>query len=253
MKGENEMIKAYFFKLIHSPAFYLSPLAAFVVSLYGMCFGVHKFADIVTDIDNLISFEFYRKMFVLFAALPFASNFASEWNSKIVVNCVTRKNVVSYAWVNAAVCFLSAFAAIFFGIMLCVLARMPFKPLFVDNPVPPYGVLSENGLPMLSAVLIVFVYSTSCAMWAVMGLAASAFFPSKYIAICAPFVFSYIVERFTKFFPGEFQLGPLSQSWSGWEPFPAFLKSVTIFLVISLICTAVFAAKVKRRVENELS
>ena len=35
-------------------------------------------------------------------------------------------------------------AVIFFGIMLCVLVQMPFKPLFVDNPMPPYGVLSEN-------------------------------------------------------------------------------------------------------------
>lgn len=247
------MIKAYFFKLTRSPAFYLSIFAAFAVSLYCMCFGVHEFADIVTDIDNLISFEFYRKMFVLFAALPFASNFADEWNSKAVVNCITRKNVASYALGNVAVCFLSAFAVIFLGIMLCVLVRMPFKPLFVDNPMPPYGVLSESGFPMLSAVLIVFVYATSCAMWAVIGLAASAFFPSRYIALCAPFVFSYIVERFTKYLPGEFQLGPLSQSWSGWEPFPAFFKSVTIFLIISLLCAVIFAVKVKRRVENELS
>lgn len=142
---------------------------------------------------------------------------------------------------------------IFFGIMLCVLVQMPFKPLFVDNPMPPYGVLSENGFPMLSAVLIVFVYAASCAMWAVMGLAVSAFFPSRYIALCAPFVFSYIVERFTKYLPGEFQLGPLSQSWSGWKPFPAFFKSVTIFFIISLICAVIFAVKVNRRVENELS
>lgn len=248
------MLKAYLFKLTHSPVFYLTPLAVFALSLYFMLFGVHTFTDILSEIDYLISFEFYRKMFVLLAALPFASNFSNEWNSKTITNCVTRKDVVSYAWDNAVVCFLSAFAAVFSGIMLCVLVRMPFKPLFSgSNPVPPYGVLNENGFSLLTAVLIVCVYALSCAMWSVMSLAATAFFPSKYIAVCAPFVFSYIVERFTKFIPGEFQLGPLSQSWSGWKPLPAFLKSVTVFLIISLISAAIFTVKVKRRVENELS
>lgn len=248
------MIKAYFFKLTRSPAFYLSIFAAFAVSLYSVFFGVRTFADILSEIDYLISFEFFRKMFVLLAALPFASNFATEWNSKTITNCVTRKNVVNYAMDNAIVCFLSSFAAVFSGIMLCVLVRIPFKPLFSgSNPAPPYGVLNENGFPLLTAVLIVCVYALSCAMWSVMSLAATAFFPSKYVAICAPFVFSYIIERFTKFVPGEFQLGPLSQSWSGWEPFPAFFKSVTVFLIISLLCAVIFVVKVKRRVENELS
>ncbi len=248
------MIRSYIFKLLHSPIFYLTPLAVFALSLYFMLFGVHKFADILTEIDYLISFEFYRKMFVLLAALPFASNFANEWNSKTITNCVTRKNVVNYAMDNAIVCFLSAFASVFSGIMLCVLVRMPFKPLFSgSNPMPPYGVLNEKGVPLLSACLIVFVYALSCAMWSVMSLAATAFFPSKYIAVCAPFVFSYFFERVTKSVPGEFQIEALSQSWSGWKPLPAFLKAVIVFLIISLVCTAIFAVRVKVRVENESS
>ena len=248
------MIKSYLFKLLHSPIFYLTPLAVLAVSLYSVFYGVHTFADILSEIDYLISFEFFRKMLILLAALPFASNFTNEWNSKIITNCITRRNVVNYALDNALVCFLSAFATVFSGIMLCVLIRMPFKPLFSgSNPLPPYGGLSENGLPLLSAVLIVCVYALSCAMWSVMSLTVTAFFPSKYIAVCAPFVLSYLVERFTKFVPGEFQLGPLSQSWSGWKPLPAFLKAVIIFLMISFVCTVIFTVRVKVRVENELS
>ncbi len=224
------------------------------VSLYSMFDGRRTFADILSETDHMISFEFFRKMFVLFGAVPFASNFAIEWNSKTITSCITRKNVVSYALNNVIVCFISAFAVVFSGIMLCVLIRMPFKPLFSgSNALPPYGVLSENGFPMLAMITIVFVYSLSCAMWSVMSLAVTAFFPSRYIAVCAPFVLSYFIERFTKFLPGEFQLEPLSQSWSGWSPLPAFLKAVIIFLTISLICAVIFVIKVKVRVENELS
>lgn len=246
------MIRSYFFKILRSPIFYLSFFAVTAVSLYSMFFGVHTFADILSEIDYLISFEFFRKMLVLLSALPFASNFANEWNTKTITNCVTRKNVVKYSSDNAVVCFITAFAVVFSGIMLSVLIRIPFKPLFSGNPVPPYGVFSQNGFPFLTAVLIVCVYALSCAMWSVMALAVTAFFPSKYIAVCAPFVLSYLIERFTKFVPGEFQLGALSQSWSGWNPIPAFFKAIAVFLMISLICTIIFTVKVKVMVENEL-
>lgn len=247
------MIRSYFFKLLRSPIFYLSCLAVTAVSLYSMFFGVQTLADILSEIDYLIGFEFFRKMLVLFSALPFASNFANEWNTKTITNCVTRKNAVKYASDNAVVCFITSFSAAFLGIMFSVLIRMPFKPLFSGHSVPPYGVLSENGFPMLTAVLIVCVYALSCAMWSVMSLAVTAFFPSKYIAVCTPFVLSYLFERFSKFVPGEFQLGALSQSWSGWNPIPAFFKAVAVFLMISLICTIIFTVKVRVMVENELS
>lgn len=247
------MMRANLFKLIHSPMFYLSPLAVLAISLYNAFYGIHTFSNLLLKIDYLISFEFYRKLFILFAALPFSSNFADEWNSKVITNCISRRNVRVYAVSNITICFLSAFAVVFAGMMIYVFVQSAQMPLYDENSFfPPYGELIKNGAPMLAITAIVFVYALSCAMWAVMGLAATAFFPSRYIAVCAPFVFSYMFERFSKIVPGEFQLGPLSQSWSGWEPLPAFAKSVAVILSITAVCGAIFTIKVKRRIENEL-
>ncbi len=248
------MLRSYFFKLIRSPLFYIGFLATLALSLYSIN-GIHNGGNVFANLDMLISVENYRKIFVLFAALPFASNFADEWNSKTIVNCITRTDTDNYAVSNVVMCYLSAFSAVFAGIMIYVFVQSTRMPMYdtSSSVPPPYGILCENGAPMLALTLIVFVYALSCAMWAVMGLAASAFFPSKYIAVCAPFVFCYIIERFSNFLPGEFQLGPISKSWSGWTPLPAFLKSVLIILTVSAVCGIIFTTKVKRRVENELS
>lgn len=246
------MLRPYFYKLLRSPLFYMGFLASLALSLYSMYKTGGR--DVFTNLDILIGLQSYRKMFILFAALPFASNFADEWNSKTIVNCVTRKNAGKYAFSNAVMCYLSAFATVFAGMMIYVLIQSTRMPLCdTAQPLaPPYGILFQNGTSVPAITLIVFVYALSCGMWAVMGLAASAFFPSKYIAICAPFVFCYITERFTEFFPEELQLGPLSKSWSEWTPLPAFLKSFLILLAISAVCGIIFTVRVKRRIENEL-
>ncbi len=248
------MIRSYFCKLFRSPFLYIAFLATLALSLYSIV-GTHNGGNVFANLDMLISLESYRKMFVLFAALPFAANFADEWNSKTILHYITRKNVYSYAASNVFICYISAFAAVFVGMIIYVFVQSMRMPLFdiADSMPPPYGILCENSAPMLALTLIVFVFASSCAMWAVMGLAASAFFTNKYIAICTPFVFCYIIERFTNFLPGEFQLGALSKSWSAWQPLPAFLKANLIFLAISAVCGIIFTIKVKRRIENELA
>ena len=247
------MLRAHFYKLLHSPLFYIGLLASAALSFYSMN-GTHDGGSVFNNVDILIGLQNYRKMFVLFAAIPFASNFADEWNSKVITNCITRKDTDDYAVSNVVMCYFSAFAAVFVGMMIYVLILSLQMPLYDDNSFfPPYGGLLEGGAPMLAITIVVFVYASSCGMWAVMGLTASAFFPSKYVAFCAPFVFCYIIERFTEIFPEEFQLGPLSKSWSGWKPLPAFLKSVIVILSISSMCGIIFTIKVKRRIGNELS
>ena len=140
------MMRANLFKLIHSPMFYLSPLAVLAISLYNAFYGVHTFSNLLLKIDYLISFEFYRKLFILFAALPFSSNFADEWNSKVITNCISRRNVRVYAVSNITICFLSAFAVVFAGMMIYVFVQSAQMPLYDENSFfPPYGELIKNG------------------------------------------------------------------------------------------------------------
>lgn len=247
------MLRSYFFKLLRSPLLYLGFLATLALCIYHMYSNPND-KVVLSGLNSLIGFDSYRKMFVLFAAIPFASNFADEWNSKSTISFITRKSVDNYACSNLIICYISAFAVVFAGMMIYILIGSISKPLcYTDNFAPPYGILCEGGAPLLALTLIVFVYASSCGMWAVMGLTATAFLPSKYIGICAPFVFCYIIERFSRNWPGNFSLGALSKSWSDLNPLHAFLWANFIFLFISACCGIVFIIKVKRRIENGIS
>ena len=202
------------------------------------------------EFDILIGLESYRNMLVLIAALPFAANFTDEWNAKVTANCVTRKSAEDYACANVIMCFISAFMTVFVSYMIYALFRSASMPIYIDD-----FTYMSHGLTTDLLLLTgkVFVYASSCAAWAVMGLAASAFFPSKYIAVCSPFMFSYIFERLTKHFPDRFNLPGLAKSSSDMEPLPEFLWANFIFMFIAAACGVIFIIKVKRRVENELS
>lgn len=60
----------------------------------------------------------YRKAFIIFGAIPFAANFADEWNSKAIINCVTRKDTFDYSVSNIAVCFISALITVFVPLVI---------------------------------------------------------------------------------------------------------------------------------------
>lgn len=120
----------------------------------------------------------------------------------------------------------------------------PFYLPYNEAIYPPYDVLAALGLPVLAEMAVTFVFAASCAMWAVIGLMLTAFFPSKYIAICAPFIFSNAVEHMTTNFPAELDLLCLSLSHTDWSALPAFLYANAVFAVIALICGVVFTIAV---------
>ena len=253
---EDKMFKAYFYKLIRSPLFYIG-----IVGVAGICClrllpsGVRA-ADILGEVDLMRSLDGNRKMFVILAALPFAANFSDEWNCMITTGCVSRTGARKYAVTNVVMCYISALSAVFIGTMLFSLVYSGFYPMYrpgTGSDSLPYGIFTVQGFPMLDLAFSTFVFSANCAMWSVMGLMLTAFFPSKYIAICSPFVFSYAVERITLNFPDNLNLMNLSLSHMEMDALPAFLYSNAVFAVIAALCGIIFTIRVERRVRNGLN
>lgn len=257
------MLRSYFFKLLRSPFFY-----AGMALVLGLCVfyandylgGEHGLGgvDVFTDMHLLLESKGYRKAFVIFAAIPFAANFADEWNSKAIINCVTRKNAFNYAASNVAVSFISALLTVFVPMIIyaavSALGDKAFYNAFYsgDGGDYTYGEFLEIGLPFLSIVFYFFTFALSCAMWAVTGMTLSAFFPSKYIALGAPFIFSNVVERLTFAMPPLVNFMDLSMSHIG---FPAALSLGYVILIfggISIACGVIFTIKIEKRVQNEL-
>lgn len=201
----------------------------------------------------------YRKASAVFSALPFAANFAEEWESNITVFCVARKGVKKYAAANIFFCFASAAITVFLGMTLFCVIYSFFVPLYKPDGNPYFfifGKFLENGHGAIYLALRTAVFSVSCAVWAVMGMLLSALIPNKYAAICAPFAASYIIERISIQFPapnGD-NLWYLSVSAvkSDSDLF-GFLYCTGIFVLISALCGLAFYALVRKRVQNEIN
>lgn len=253
------MLRSYFFKLLRSPFFY-----AGIICVLGLCLfyandhlGGSKGlggADVYSDMHLLLEIKGYRKAFIIFGAIPFAANFADEWNSKAIINCVTRKSSFGYAASNIAVCFLSSLLTVFIPmIVFAAISSFGSKEFYTgQGGAVTYGEFLEMGLPFLSIVFYFFTYAISCAMWSVTGMMLSAFFPSKYIALGAPFIFSNVVERVTLNAPPHLNFMGLSMSLIGFPAAASLGYALLIFGGISVICGILFAIKIEKRVQNEL-
>jgi len=252
------MTRAYLFKVLHSPRTYIG-----IIGVFAICFTnfFNKWAntgDIVGQISSFLSMDTYRKAISIFAALPFAANFADEWKSRTAEYCVIRRGVKRYAVSNMIFCTLMAYLTVFVGMMLFSAFLSIFTPVCMSDSCADLlnGEFITNGMPIVYVMLNIHTFAASCAMWCAMGIMISVFFPNKFVAVCAPFVASYIVERITIQLPAEFNLWYLSlcvvpvkmQS----NPTGAFFYTLMVFSVITVLCGVVFYIILRKRVQNEI-
>ncbi len=247
------MFRAYMYKLLRSPLLYIAFAGTFLICLSKLTFFLNA-GNVASEVDMLLNLNGMRKIMPVFAALPFAANFAEEWNNNITISIITRSSVTKYAAANVLFCFVSGLVAVFIPIVLFAFGYSFSLPVSGDDYYPlPYGAFVEQGLPFLYIICNAFVYAACAAMWAVMGLMLSAFFVNKYAAICSPLIAGYVIERFAMRLPDPLNIWYISVSNLRWNSaLGQFLYSVGFFAGISAICGIIFTITVKRRVSNEI-
>lgn len=253
------MKRSYIFKLLHSPYLYgtMTVILGFSLIMMNAQLGGRQGLmgqDVHTDIELLLQSDGYRKHFVVLGAIPFAANFADEWSSKTIINCVTRKSAVVYSVSNVIACFFSTLMTVFVPLVIFAAIDSFRKEVYfeINGPAVSYGGLQAMGLPFLSVVMVIFTYALSCAMWSVAGMTLSVFFPSKYIAIGSPFVLCYVFEELTYNAPMLLNFTALSNARTYIPDGLTFLYTIFVFGGLSAVCGALFTMKVGKRVRNEL-
>lgn len=252
------MTRAYLYKLFSSPLLYIGMVCIVILSATRLIPQIGSGSDVSTEIDILLEFDALKKVIAIFGALPFTANFADEWNNSVTTACIVRRGVRRYAFANVLFCAITTLLTVFIGMSLFTAGYSLFYPYYKadGNPLPPvYGFFLTTKFPAMYTLVRVFVFGASCAMWSVMGLALSAFFPNKYIAISAPFVASYVVERIAMKLPEMFNLWHISLSYPipNSNPVAVFFYAIGLFALIIAAFGFVFAAVVKRRVQNEIT
>lgn len=253
------MIRSYIFKLLRSPYLYVA-----MIGILGLCLLVANAElggrkglngmDVCSDIVFLLQLYGYRRFFIVLGAIPFAANFADEWVSKAIINCVTRKSSFDYAISNVVVCFISTLVTVFVPLIIFAALDCGTKPVYddINGPGISYGGFQSMGLPFLTIVFVILTYALSAAMWSVMGMTLSAFFPSKYIAIGAPFIFCNALERLTEGNPPLLNFTALTNARTWIPDRLTLIYTLFVFGGLSAACGALFVLKVGKRVRNEL-
>lgn len=251
--------RAQFYKLIRNPLFYVAIIATALLCATRLLPGKYgmRGADVYMEIGLLLDIATVRKMIAILGALPFAANFADEWTSRVTIGCISRCGTNRYAISNVVICFVSSLATVFLGMMLYAVALSFYIPVFVEdgNPLNLLGeTLLRGGVPWVYIMYRLFTFAASCAMWSVMGMMLTSFFPNKFVGICTPFVASYVIERISMQLPPSFNLWYVSLGYLGWDNiWLQFFYSVGLFAAIAAICGGVFMIMVKRRVQNEVA
>ncbi|MCB5935769.1 hypothetical protein LI012_10430 [Caldibacillus thermoamylovorans] len=250
-------------QVLSSPVFYLSILAVTALSFFSvwndLTETVGKGGSVVYFFELFLGLTMFKKLTVLFAALPYVSSFCSDWKYQYIKPVVIRTGVKRYTWSKIFTCFLSGLLTVFCGLLLFLFILSLKMPLFptehIENIVgPPYSPLIEGNFPILYLILKSFVFSMAAALWAVVGLTVSAFIPSHFVAIATPVIASYVLEELTSIFPKWLNLYRLTRSADVLQqgPLVSFLYFCFIFLLFAVLAGFLFDYQVRRRIRNEV-
>ncbi len=256
------MFRAYLVKILRSPLIYLCIVG--IAAVFALQ-PIEQYCQLkllpFLDIEKMFSYVrdigYNKDIVTVLGALPFVANFASEWQTGVTTQCVTRCGTKKYITANIAFCALSTLVTVMLGLLLFVFVFSFVMPLYVPdgNLISPYchNLILITGHPFLYLLSNIFVFALSIAMYSVMGLTISAIFPNKYVAIASPLIINSFIKWINQT-PNIFNVDLVAQSYRPtWEsPLLSILYAVGYFGAISAVFAVLFAAIVKRRVRNEI-
>lgn len=244
-------------KIFSSYTFWISVLLTAITSSFHLFYEPKASVDTVDSFLLLLHLDAFRKIIPLFAAFPFTAQFAIEWKSRMFDSIIYRSNVRSYVTAQTAVCVVSSFLVCFFGLLLFLGYARLQKPLYTGSfyPVAPYGIWLENGLSWMYLLIVSSIFSLSCTLWSMCGLALSAFFPNIYVALISPFICSYLVEHLTNHCPGYLRFFTMAlgvQVLNTESGIANYLYTVIFYFVCIMLTGSIFGFIIRKRVRNEI-
>lgn len=192
----------------------------------------------------------------IMAAIPFAANYCREAEGGMYIYKISRCGDFVYTCSKFLVASVLGGLVQFLGGLIFILALATYLPLMT-----PAELLESYGLPFYSAlsigngilyfVIILYISFLCGALWSSIGLCASAYFPSIYVAVSAPFIFRFVlteIGRLLKLPSGlrlEMLLSARGQIYSDTVTLAVTTAAV---LILIFLCCRLFVKRIKRRI-----
>lgn len=171
---------------------------------------------------------------------------------------ISRCGKYAYARSKFLVASMLGGMTLFLGGLIFILALATYLPLvtpeqiFETSWIPFSGTLSiGNGWPYFAIVL--YISFLGGALWASVGLCASAYFPNRYVAICAPFIFRFFLTQIGRLpiIPNALRLEIfLCARGKIYSDTVTLVATTVAVFVLILLCYRLFAKRVERRMRD---
>lgn len=254
-------LKADYKRIFSSPKIYLAIGGVIFLCYISTEKYIHGREDIYYILDILIGLSMFKKLIVVFAALPCVTGFYDDWKYHYIKNIVLRTGKKNYILSKIIVCSTISFLVVFVGILLfisgLIITGTDYSGVYQSGALQeamPYGVLLyQNSFWYVCS--IVSIYALSMTVWVMSGLMISAYIPNSFVAVCTPLIFSYLLEEITSFFPPYLNLYLLAKGRDilGKSAGYSYIYTIVVFLILIFGEGYMFRRRVKRRLENEIS
>lgn len=192
------------------------------------------------------------------AAIPFAANYCWELGGGMSIYKASRCGRHAYARSKFLVASVFGGLTMFLGGLVFMLLLGTYLPI-----VTPEKILESQGIPFFRALtigngvlylaIILYISFLSGTLWGSVGLCTSAFFPSSYVAICAPFIFRFFLTQIGRLLklPNGLRIEMLLSARGKIYSDSVTLIVITIVvLALVFLCYRLFTERIERRIWN---
>lgn len=168
-----------------------------------------SFLSMYKKTDILYMFNICMQLSPLFVFLPFVATlpygykFIDEYNSNFFRFSLSRSSYKKYALSKTVAVVVSAFLAVFLGLVLCVsLFSIIAKPIDINDVeyVQLYDALRQGrtygGLLDINVYLYILTYiffmSLFASLWPVLGMISSTYIKNRYVSLVMPFIVFFL-------------------------------------------------------------
>jgi hypothetical protein len=230
--------------------------AMLIILIFGSIGMFSRFTPAVVAFENSYCFNNIIQLTFSAASFAYAASFATEWQNRFVRLVVIRSNPMTYALSKCVVTGLSGGASIAVGACVFIIYACIASPSIMPNEFYDVAMFTNlaagsTAIPFFLAYL--YVIFLQGMFFSVLGLLSSGYFPNKYVAYAAPFTLAFAINQVAQVLNLPNWIDPVKLAMARLYDFSsvkALLIETGMFLLYTVICSALFVRIVKRRVQN---
>ncbi len=192
----------------------------------------------------------------IMAAIPFSTNYCWELGDGISIYKISRCGQPTYVRSKFLVAATLGGLTMLLGELVFILILSTYLPIVTQEKIlesqwiPFFHMLTiGGGAPYLAITL--YITLLSGALWGSIGLWISAYFPSSYVAVCAPFIFRFLLVQIGRLLnlPNGLRLDRLLVARGTiYSDFVTLVVTTATVFVLIFLCYRLFMKRMERRI-----